>query len=236
MTVILPTHERIPITTVNIRLLLAQGFEVVVVVSTPEELRYYSTLDVYVVIVPNSPLGRKFQAGVDFARHLNPDGIVILGSDDLLSVKFSKQFAIKRDLVVTSTRYGVYEQLISEGVKVAIGFKQWYVWSGAHLYHFEYLASQPLGGGRVYPRILLEALDWKLFDPTRNRLLDDYAYDKIKNSYGQRMINEPHILAVKGDWAVMNPLDLKHKNVKVLASYEGEEARQIMKTNFNYEP
>lgn len=223
MTVILPTHERLPITTVNIRLLLAQGFEVVVVVSSPEELLYYSTPNVYVIMAPNSPLGRKFQAGVDFARHLNPDAIVILGSDDLLHKDFYTIF--------TCTGF-----CNDQPVKQVIGFKEWYVWSGAHLYHFEYLASQTLGGGRIYPRAILEALDWKLFDPTRNRLLDDYAYDKIKNNYGQRVIDEPYILAIKGGWAVMNPLDLKHKNVKVLASYEGEEARKIMKTNFNYEP
>jgi glycosyltransferase involved in cell wall biosynthesis len=228
--VIIPTHNRINITTININLLLSQAFEVVIVVSTRSELLYYSEMPVHVVMAPNNPLGAKFQAGVDYAKNFDPDCMITLGSDDLLSNSF-KSFCELPSIV--EVRCGF---LKSDGLISFTGFNQWYIRSNRTLYHLEYLAEQPLGGGRIFPKVLLKILDYKLFDTTKNRLLDDHAWNKIKDKYGQRIINEPHILAVKGDWPVMNELNLKHQNVKLLNIYEGDEALKIMKERFNYDP
>lgn len=214
--VIIPTHERKEITTTNMVLASRYGFEVVIVVSNRDELLYYSEFTwLHVIMAPNNPLGAKFQAGLDYCKNFDPDCIIPLGSDDLLSINF---------------------KWYTEHGKNFTGFKQWYVWSNQTLYNLEYLAEQPLGGGRIFPKVLLKILDYKLFDTTKNRLLDDYAWNKIKDKYGQRIINEPHILAVKGNWEVINKFDPNHRNVKVLGVYVGQEALKIMKEKFNYEP
>jgi hypothetical protein len=200
------------ITTINIKQLIFQGVKVVLVCSDTAEKRYYENFDIHVVMAPNNPLGQKWQAGVDYARQFDPSHIVITGSDDLLSIGFFEKYC--------------HEQVI--------GFWAWYIWSIDKLFHLQYFPNQPLGGGRVYPKKILDSLNWRLFDTTKNKCLDDYAYKMLGGEYVKNV--RPEILAIKGNWPMMNPVDLKHKNVKLLATFEGNEALKIMKEKFSYEP
>ncbi len=210
--VVIATDQRMPITTVNIKLLMAQGVKVVLVVSDTREKSYYENFDIHVVFHSNNPLGAKWQAGVDYARQFDPSHIVITGSDDLLSTGFFKKYCNE----------------------FVIGFWAWYVWNNNKLFHLQYLPLQPLGGGRVYPASVLNTIDWKIFDIKKEKCLDDHAWKVLHGQYLKTV--KPEILAVKGNWAVMNPVDLKHKNIKLLATYEGQEALEIMKEKFNYDP
>ncbi len=211
--VVIATHDRLQITTVNIKLLVAQAVEIVIVVSDEKEADYYYMFPVHVVYHKNNPLGAKWQAGIDYARTLDPSHIVITGSDDLLSIGFFERWCGQLDFT---------------------GFDHWYIWNDNKLYLLQYRAKQPLGGGRIYSRALLEKMNYKLFDITKNKLLDDYGWNNI-GKVGCIAMN-PEILAIKGNWPVMNKVDLNHRNVKLRATYEGDEARKIMKERFNYEP
>lgn len=211
--VVIATHQRTQITTVNIKQLINQGVKVVLVCSDTIEKSYYENFDIHVVFAPNNPLGAKWQAGVDYARQYDPSHIVITGSDDLLSVGFFEKYCIGTDF---------------------IGFKAWYIWNENKLHLLEYNCYQPLGGGRVFTKFALDKLKWKLFDNKKNKLLDDYAFHK--SDYSFYNYYHPEILAIKGNWEVMNKVDLKHRNVKLLATYEGQEALKIMKEKFNYIP
>jgi hypothetical protein len=212
--VVIATHDRLQITTVNIKQLISQGVKVVLVVTDINERKHYDNYDVHIVMAPNNPLGAKWQAGVDFASTLDPSHIVITGSDDLLSVGFFHHFC--RDSAFT-------------------GFNHWYIWNQNKLHLLKYLPQQPLGGGRVYSKHALEMLKYKLFDVTKNKLLDDRAWIATTKSEWN-IVAYPEILAIKGNWPVMNKVDLNHRNVKLIATYEGEEALKIMKTKFDYEP
>lgn len=212
--VVIATHDRLQITTVNIKQLIGQGVKVVLVVTDINERKHYDNYDVHIVMAPNNPLGAKWQAGVDYARSLEPSHIVITGSDDLLSV-------------------GLFEKYCCD--QALTGFHQWYVWHDNKLHLLRYLQPQPLGGGRIYTRQALEMFRYKLFDITKNKWLDDHTWiGSIRKEW--KIYNIPEILAVKGNWPVMNKVDLNHRNVKLLATYEGDEALSIMKTKFNYEP
>lgn len=214
--VVIATDQRKHITTINIKQLIGQGVKVVLVVSDTMEKEYYEGFDIHVVMAPNNPLGAKWQAGINAARQHDPSHIVITGSDDLLSIGFFKRWCDDR---------------------IFVGFKQWRIWYNSKLYLLQYNISQPLGGGRVYSKSILQQLDYKLFDTTRTKLLDDKAWKDMSHYVGINTYYEPdEILAIKGHWPVMNKVDLNHRNVKLLATYEGEEARQIMSTKFNYEP
>ena len=210
--VIIATDQRLSITTTNIKLLMAQGVKVVLVVSDTNEKQYFDQFPIHVILHPNHPLGAKWQAGVDYERQFDPSHIVITGSDDLLSKNFFEK---------NCNHYP------------CVGFNQWFVWSNGKLYLLEYKPEQPLGGGRIYFRDKLKELDYQLFDKSKNKLLDDFAWYK-SNSWV--VYKEPEILAIKGNWPVMNPVDLKHKNVKLIATYENDEALKIMKERFNYAP
>ncbi len=209
--VVIATHDRIEITTINIKQLIAQGVTVVLVVSEFREVKYYDQFFLHVVIAPNSPLGSKWQAGVDYARTLDPSHIVITGSDDLLSMGFFEKYCDICDM---------------------IGFNSWFIWNENKLYFTQYMAKQPLGGGRIYSKWALNKVDYKLFDVTKNKLLDDRGWERKFGLW--EIISSPEILAVKGNWPVMNKVDLNHRNVKLLATYQGDEARDIMLTKFNY--
>lgn len=212
--VIIATHDRLQITTVNIKQLISQGVKVVLVCSDTIERAYYENFDIHVAFCDNKPLGYKWQFGVDYAREFDPSHIVITGSDDLLSVGFFEKYCGDHGLT---------------------GFHQWYIWHDNKLHLLRYLQPQPLGGGRIYTRQALEMFRYKLFDITKNKWLDDHTWiGSIRKEW--KIYNIPEILAVKGNWPVMNKVDLNHRNVKLLATYDGDEAREIMLTKFNYEP
>lgn len=211
--VIIPTHQRIEITTINLKLLLLQEFNVIIIVSSHDERKHYSRLGANVVMMGNKPLGAKWQAGVNQARKLNAETIIILGSDDLLCKDFKEKYCNTHDLFT--------------------GFKKWYISHGNELYLIRYLINQPIGGGRIYKRELLDRIDWKLFDTGRNKLLDDYGWRQAKGC--AKLIYEPEILAVKGGWPVLNPVDLLHENITHEGTYYGDYAKQIMKEKFNYD-
>jgi hypothetical protein len=170
------------------------------------------------VLYPSlSTLGAKWQALVLVARHLDPSHLIITGSDDILHKDFHK-------LVGTADFVGLQQWYIYDPVKVV-------------LYHFEYKAKQCLGGGRIYSRALLDACDWKLFDVTKDKWLDDLGWMTAISLTEPKIIHKPLILAVKGPWKTMNPLKetLRHKNARLMKMWKGSEAMRIIKEEFNYE-
>jgi hypothetical protein len=82
----------------------------------------------------------------------------------------------------------------------------------------------PLGGARCYSGEMLKAIDYKVFDPTLNKHLDEYGWNNARNSGLKCLVldnpeNEGLSLhAIKGDWPVLNPFTLNHKNIRLLRS------------------
>ncbi len=213
--VIIATHDRLKITTINIKQLISQGVAVVLVITDINERDHYENYDVHIVMHDNKPLGAKWQAGIDYAVKGNYTHYVITGSDDLLSLGFFEKYCT--DIAFT-------------------GFKRWYIWhqekQQLHLIHYRPL--QPLGGGRVYTRWAIERLNYQVWNTSKEKYLDDYAFKT--SGWAWDIHRTPEILAVKGDWPVMNKVDLNHYNIRVIATYEGEIAHNIMRDKFNYQP
>lgn len=206
--VVIATHRRISVTAANIKSLIP--YTVVVVVSDPQEGFFLSKMsNAKVIIAPNDPLGAKWQAGVDFARTIPHTHIVITGSDDILAGGFIQT--------------AVYKQTDF------IGLRAWYVWHENKIYHLRYVAPDelPLGGGRVYSKEFLQKYDYQIFDKGRKKLLDDLGWEIAKKG-NYSLVYSPKILAIKGHWPVMNPLDLRHKNVRLLKIFSGEETKEVL--------
>lgn len=191
--VLIATHKRLEITRKNVECLLKCDVGVILVVSDRAEFDLFKQLFPMISVIhhANYPLGLKWQSGVDVARHLKADPLIINGSDDILHPEYFSRVS----------------GLMEEGYHF-IGLKSWYVYDLKTVYKFDYLATIPLGGGRAYSRELLDKIGYKLFDVRKDRHLDDLGWSSVFRSRMQRiLLNEPLILSVKGDWKVMNPVN-----------------------------
>lgn len=212
--VLICTHDRVEITATNIHALLLQSVipKIVLVCSHRNErdyfLREFPELSI-VALRGNNPLGKKFQAGVDLAMGLNPNPLIITGSDDILGTDFIK----------TACNY------ITSGVHF-IGLKQWFIYHKSKLYLFDYVPDIPLGT-RAYSLKMLLTIKGQIFDSGRDRLLDDEGYHKAKKTKLKMMIVKDAIrdglkvVSVKGEWPMMNSFEaiMKSKNCKLIRTY-----------------
>lgn len=201
-------------TTDNVNCILKCGSGVILVVSDVEEFRTYKELFPQISIIQhaNLPLGLKWQSGVEVARALKADPLIITGSDDVLCPEYFIQVA----------------QLMDEGVHF-VALQSWYIYDMSTVYKLSYLAKMPLGGGRAYSYEMLKKINFSVFDPSRDRQLDDLGYGNVLNSgLKYKILTDPLILSVKGQWVMMNPLHklLGSMNVKTLSTHR---PREILK-------
>ncbi len=191
--VLIAMYGRKPLIQINLELLHKQNCKVVVITSSDSDYHFVRDLDfdnVRICTAPNQPLGKKWQIGVDFCRAANADPLIILGSDDFLSSAFiSKACELKEDFTF---------------------FTEWFIHDliSKKDYKLRYKKVFPLGSGRVFSKSFLDRNNWKIFDDTRSRLLDDFAFDNIK--FADKIKINPEgmrLLAVKGRWETMNELD-----------------------------
>lgn len=198
--VLICTHNRPEITATNINGMLSQTFKpkVVLVVTSPIEAQYFREKfpDVFVVKHDNMPLGRKWQYGVNQARLLMPNPLIITGSDDLLSPDYVKNAV----------------QLMQQGYHFA-GLSWFYMYEveERRLSTMRYKRKEwPIGGGRFYSFTLMEKLKWQLFETNLRKNLDNRGFINVQRSGARYIVFwEPsespfYVLAVKGRWKVMN--------------------------------
>lgn len=217
--VVIATHQRKDITSINIESLSKQTFipKVVLVVSDATEIEFYKKYNIEIVVMDNMPLGKKWQSGVNKAIQMGANPVIITGSDDILDKRF-----VERSCV-----------WIERGFHF-VGLKSWYVNYQRKLYEFKYMAPLPLGGGRAYSSTFLKQ-SGDIFDASRNRHMDDHGWNKVKFSNVKRIIfNDPLILSIKGDWPMMNRAEdfFNSKNCQL----KGECDISIMQSKFNYDP
>lgn len=214
--VIIATDNRIQISKRNIESLLIQPVKpmICLIVSNEAEYWWYKGLfndGVGVHNEMNNPLGNKWQSGVKRYSDANP--LIITGSDDILGEGFIENAC----------------RLVEQGNHF-IGLRQWYQHKDGKAYKCQYMAknNMPLGGGRVYSGEMLKRINYQVFDPKKDKHLDDLGWDNAKKSGLKCLIlEEPEkeglsIHAIKGDWKKMNEFTLNHQNIRLLASYKSE--------------
>lgn len=222
--VLLCSHRRQEITRINIKSLLEQSVKpkVVLMLSDWSEADLFRNLfaEITVEVVANDPLGRKWQMGVNVARKLSPNPLIITGSDDVLGPDF-----IKNGLKLLDLGYQF------------IGLRKWICFDPKTKkgYIFEYKAPNfPLGGGRIYSEELLIKMRYNLFDLKISKHLDDKGWETAKLSR-YIVTNEIekfglYITAIKGDWPMLNPLD-KHftsRTVKHVSTWNTNQLQNIV--------
>lgn len=209
--VLIATHQRISITSKCIESLMMQSVQpkIVLVVSDQGEWQYYKRKypEVTLCVAPNTPLGQKWQHGVDVAKHHIPDPLIICGSDDILGIDFIENACM----------------IIKSGIDF-IGLSIWHVYSNEGLYTYDYNASIPLGGGRCYSSKALTEINFQVFDTSKDIHLDDLGWKNINSTTMPRKIIRDvkeeglHIVSIKGNWVMMNPFEkfVGHRNVTLV--------------------
>lgn len=220
--VLIATHQRVDITTRNIESLRRQSLKpyILVVCSDKQEYEAYMNIDdlqVYAIKALNKPLGHKWQSGIQvdiYGHEANP--LIICGSDDVLGDGFIENAC----------------RLINEGNHF-IGLRQWWQHKDGKAYCCQYMTKDnfPLGGGRCYSAEMLKAVNYQLFDPTKDKHLDDLGWSNAqKTGLKCLVLNEPEkeglsIHAIKGNWPVMNEFTLKHHNLRLIRT---EESKKVL--------
>ncbi len=172
--------------------------------------------NVFICLHENYPMGAKWNAGVKYAQKLKVKGLMILGSDDLISLDYIKHCYEAVDQGNGSNGKGVD----------LIGNRSWYIYDTTYtLYHLSYTKNVKilLGGGKMFSKNFLDSVDWNIFISSRHKHLDTRGYELVKKfSNSISVINPEHfILSIKGKWEVINATNailkatrrISHRNV-----------------------
>ena len=174
--VFVPMWYRHETTEKNIHLLTNQIYsktKIILIYSNVEDQIFAKRLEIkypnlYSIDVANRPLSKKFQFGAEYCKIFYPRGIVINGSDDFLSLNYTK--CVAEEFSSESTNY--------------LGCNFWYVGDLASmlLYKFKYKdTKRVVGCGRAFKYDLLDDVGWQIFPLDRNSGIDGASKEMIKD-------------------------------------------------------
>lgn len=176
---VVAAHRRIKLLNFVLNYLNKLDFrKIVVVYSLPDEKKTAKKYDkVSAVFSPNLPVSKKWQKGVEHSRKFNPDGVMILGSDDIITPGYldyvKKQISDNYDYISNKRWYSTY--LTNNNFYVG---------------EFRYLKERVdgLGSGRVYSKRVLDKLKWKLYNFNKNKSLDGTSYKLAEKHIKKKII------------------------------------------------
>ena len=226
---------------VNIRSLLMQSLSpaIILVASNPSDLVFSKKMQekyskVFFVVCPNFPVGKKWDTGVQFAKLINPESLLILGSDDVLSPGYIQE-AYKKIGKGSGSKIGAAD---------LVGSIKWRIYdSDKKLYSLSYndkIVKITLGGGRLYSRYFLDSCEWSIFDKGISKNLDNLGHNKVVafSDKIELISDSEFILSIEGNWEVMNSAKniLRAKNKissKNITSRKNETLSKFLGINFN---
>lgn len=143
------------------------GFEIIIA-GSEGDLSKKLAKGCHYIEVENSPLSNKHNALIKKAKSLNVDGVVLMGSDDLVSDAYWDW---------------IYSQNMSD--KDLLGLKDFYFYSTKTKllsYWSGYQSGKQLAGaGRLFTKTVLDKMDWKLWDDNLIKGLDTNCSMRLNN-------------------------------------------------------
>lgn len=126
----------------------------------------------------NLPLSDKWEYGLKNARHLNPDAVITVGSDDLLSVPLFHSYAnlLNEGYLFCGLGDGYFLDL-ADPERITY----WKGYGGLNREQgMPWRLNETLGMGRMYSRLLLERVDYSLWQGKHvNKGLDGFAKERL---------------------------------------------------------
>lgn len=191
---VVATYKRYKITAETIKVLKKQTVPVRVIVVGSDNIdkKVCKIEKVDYVFCRNEYLSNKWQYGMNAARKLDPDGVLICGSDSWVSPNWCE----------VCTPYLEEYDLIGKNRFWAL---KMYPYNPLFLRHFGYEKDNihPIGSGRIWSKKFLEKIDWKLFPKGFKKGLDAQSFANLEEHKGKvKIIDSDKIvsLALKGDW------------------------------------
>ena len=130
------------------------------------------------VEAPNYPLTNKWNAASSACQNKNPDAVMIVGSDDFVSDSYVLAAA---KAMATCNLFGLTDLWFFDSTPpVRLGY--WPGYKGER-------EGEPIGAGRIFRKDLLDAVDWKLWDPLSplNSGLDRQSLERVQATGVLRM-------------------------------------------------
>lgn len=125
--------------------------------------------------VPNSPIGRKANARLKACKKHNPDAVLLLGSDDLIS---NDTFAFYLDNIRHYSEIApldiYYYDTESKTMAHSIGY------TGKR-------EGEPIAVGRMLDKEILNLVDWQLWSDGEERFLDGWVIKKLSGLDYQKL-------------------------------------------------
>jgi len=192
---VIPVRGRLPLIPHTIKQALKVVDEVVCVCDHAYEKEY--CVGATTTVLSRVPLGRKWNAGFQFASQFDPDFVLYIGSSDWVSENWMDvmlPYAENCELVGVPIFYLLhlyYEVLIKDhdtlkrmssksGVhNMPVRFKDWVAgrWGG----YWDERKHEPIGIGRVLNRDYLKRVDYKPFDDEARKSMDWHMFMKAKS-------------------------------------------------------
>ena len=122
----------------------------------------------------NAPLNRKWNVGLEVARYLDPDAVLTVGSDDLVSD--SLLFAYAAKLKTGLQFFGLTDLYFFDAASLRLGH-----WPGYGPARMPHRAGEPIGCARAHGRAVLERVGWRLWPdaPARNNSMDFASFQHL---------------------------------------------------------
>ena len=199
---IIPVLGRHDILKICIRCIKEQSIktDIILLVSTAEDVDFAKDCRHKYVTIDNYPLSMKFQKGIDYAKMLEANYIMFVGSDDLLTKGWVGECLALLDNysfdVVGKNYHYIYDTVnnlryirryVPDKLSINIPPGLRSVWC--------------LGSGRLIKSNILERSEWRLFKRELNRGLDAESGLRLYKS-GARfgLISTENFLSMRDDW------------------------------------
>lgn len=137
----------------------------------------------------NTKLGQKWNAGFQYAKHLNPDAVLFVGSSDWVSDNWvSETMPLLKDYEMVGT-LGCYLLDLSTVKPMRLVY-----WAG---YGEGERATEPIGIGRLISKRALNKMNWSPFDPLKDNSMDWQMWRKVLDNGGTvKIVDQESIKSV----------------------------------------
>lgn len=220
---VMAAHGRSGITTETIKILQKQTWpiDILMVGDSNIERGIANKTGCMYIQRPNKPLGNKWQEAVYYAKTLDPDALMICGSDSWLSYKWCE----------IALPFVLYDNQDLVGINMFHACKV-YPNEKVRIIRRAYKDRRkniPMGSGRIFSKKILDKANWHIFPKNKNRAMDINSYRKVKELKGNIKIIESEdmkILTIKSTWESINSWEkyVKSKRNKVLPDIKNPKA------------
>lgn len=174
---VIPVYGRLPLLKHTIKRLLEKNrvAHVVCVGETAEEKETVVSSGGIFVKHANQPLGKKWNAGFEFAKTLKPFAVLFVGSSDWLSSNWLPEMMPLMNKFDLIGKADFTMMDISETVRMCH-------WDG---YGRGPRQKEPIGIGRLVSARVLNKMDWRPFLDNKTNSMDFMMFNKIADLGGQ---------------------------------------------------